>query len=305
MQDGSVLVTDAFTRYLRCSGLLNNSVITFDNHFFDPFTNRHDVLARMKSSMNEITSKWISIYTARALDELQLRLYSWKNFLYFEEEWEWAHPQDLEPYIRHLHVSMRLPSVLCALNSPRDSRYDFAIVDSGANSCGVTRNAWKVTAHTGRTTSVSGFDSNMIELQDRPIVSAKTAVDFPDGTTLIVCLHEATLLEDSANCLLSTIQMRDFHTIVNDIPRIHGGDQCIIADEFEIPLILRGGLLGMLCRVPLEHEIESCVTVEFTNGAKMWELHLLNDVSGEQVNFLQATISTTKVIMPNHKPPTQ
>ena len=67
----------------------------------------------------------------------------------------------------------------------------YAILDSGADTIGISGEAWYCESFTSRTVSVSDFN-NMVTMNNRPVVTAITATDLPDGTTILLRANEAT-----------------------------------------------------------------------------------------------------------------
>jgi hypothetical protein len=74
-----------------------------------------------------------------------------------------------------------------------------------------------------RRANVVGFDHEAAVKRNLPIVSAITAVDIPDGISMIRIVHE-TIYNDTANhSLLSECQLRDFGVKIDSICHKHGG----------------------------------------------------------------------------------
>jgi hypothetical protein len=80
-------------------------------------------------------------------------------------------------------------------------KYRINILDGGADTC-VLGQGWKVlSVHNTRRANVVGFDHEAAVKRNLPIVSAITAVDLPDGISVILIVHEA-IYNDTANHLL-------------------------------------------------------------------------------------------------------
>jgi hypothetical protein len=77
-------------------------------------------------------------------------------------------------------------------------KYYISILDGGADTF-VLGQGWEVlSVHNTRRANVVGFDHEAAVKRNRPIVSAITAVDFPDGVSVILIVHEA-IYNDTAN----------------------------------------------------------------------------------------------------------
>jgi hypothetical protein len=77
-------------------------------------------------------------------------------------------------------------------------RYHISILDGGTDTC-VLGKGWEVlSVHNTRRANVVGFDREAAVKRNLPIVSAITAVDLPDGTSMILIVHEA-IYNDTAN----------------------------------------------------------------------------------------------------------
>jgi hypothetical protein len=73
-----------------------------------------------------------------------------------------------------------------------------------------------------RRANVVGFDHEAAVKRNLSIVSAITAVDLPDGISVILTIHE-TIYNDTANhSLLSECQLRDFGVKIDLICHKHG-----------------------------------------------------------------------------------
>ena len=109
-----------------------------------------------------------------------------------------------------------------------------------------------------------GFESAKAVVPKLPIVTAATAVDLPDGETVILIFNEAIKLPPGNNSLIFPNQVRAFGHKVDDIPRMYGGKQQIeTRDGYVIPFFYQGGLLGLDFRAPTKDELNSCITIEF------------------------------------------
>jgi hypothetical protein len=70
-------------------------------------------------------------------------------------------------------------------------RYHISILDDSADTC-VLGQGWEVLyIHNTRRANVVGLDHEAAVKRNLPIVSAITAVDLPDGISVILIVHEA------------------------------------------------------------------------------------------------------------------
>jgi hypothetical protein len=96
-------------------------------------------------------------------------------------------------------------------------KYHINILDGGADTC-VLGQGWDVLfVHNTRRANVVDFDHEAAVKRNLPIVSAITAVDFPDGISVILTVHEAMYNDTANHSLLSEFQLRDFGVKVESI----------------------------------------------------------------------------------------
>ena len=124
------------------------------------------------------------------------------------------------------------------------SGYESALLDSGADSIGISGKAWTILEETGRETAISDFNNTAV-MRNRPIVTAAAAIDLPDDETIVIRVREAMNLRTEANMLLSTMQLRENGVTVHDVAKRHGGLQCIIVDDYIIPLWVENGMMTL------------------------------------------------------------
>jgi hypothetical protein len=68
-------------------------------------------------------------------------------------------------------------------------KYHISILDGGVDTC-VLRQGWEILSiHNTRSANVVGFDHEAAVKKNLPIVSAITAVDLPDGISVILIVH--------------------------------------------------------------------------------------------------------------------
>jgi hypothetical protein len=91
----------------------------------------------------------------------------------------------------------------CMKLSILQDRYNISILDGGADTC-VLGKGWKVLSfQDSRRSYVFGFDDEGAVKRNLPIVSAITAVDLPDGSSILLTVHEAIYNDTGNHTLLS------------------------------------------------------------------------------------------------------
>jgi hypothetical protein len=86
-------------------------------------------------------------------------------------------------------------------------KYHISILDGSANTC-VLGQGWEVlSVHNTRRTNVVGFDHEAAVKRNLPIVSAITAIDLPNGTSVILIVHEDIYNDTVNHSLLSEFQL--------------------------------------------------------------------------------------------------
>ena len=69
-------------------------------------------------------------------------------------------------------------------------RYHISILDGGADTC-ILGKGWEIlSTHNLRRANVIGFDHETAIKQNLPIVSAITALDLPNGKSILLVIHE-------------------------------------------------------------------------------------------------------------------
>jgi hypothetical protein len=137
-----------------------------------------------------------------------------------------------------------------------DPTYDYAFVDTACDTCGLGGSAWVLDTMTERKVQIAGYDHQDTIKDNVPIGSGITAIDLPDGETILLKVNEATILGNAAHSLLSVIQLRENGIEVDDKPRRHGGTSCMMVDDYFIPFILIEGMVSLKIRKPTSHELD-------------------------------------------------
>jgi hypothetical protein len=88
--------------------------------------------------------------------------------------------------------------------------HHISILDGGADTC-ILGQGWKVlSVHNTRRANIVGFDHEAAVKRNLPIVSAITAVDLPNGISVLLIFHECIYNDTANHSLLSEFQLRDF-----------------------------------------------------------------------------------------------
>jgi hypothetical protein len=140
-------------------------------------------------------------------------------------------------------------------------KYHISILDGGADTC-ILGQGWEVlSVHNTRRASVVGFDHEAAVKRNLPIVNAITAVDLPDGISVILIVHEGIYHYTVNHSLLSEFQLRHFHVKIDSICRKHGGTQKMVIQDIGsslvVPLELAGCMIHFKHRLPTTEEINS------------------------------------------------
>jgi hypothetical protein len=102
-----------------------------------------------------------------------------------------------------------------------------------------------------------GFDHETVIKQNLPIVSAMTAIDLPNGESILLVIHEGIYNETAAHSLLFEFQLKEFGINIDSICHRHGGTQQMTikgdndsdSEVLTIPLDLAG------CMVQFKHRL--------------------------------------------------
>jgi Reverse transcriptase (RNA-dependent DNA polymerase) len=177
----------------------------------------------------------------------------------------------------NVHRTIRQNQIRVSLEGTRaDNLHDHAIIDSGCDTTSVGGPAWHIECIQDSTVTVVGFHPSMTKI-DIPVGTAITAVDLPDGSIVLLRVHEASIHDTKGSTLLSTTQLRDCGIKVEDKAKRHGGRAYILADNTILPLRLIDGLLALKIRLPTEQELETIPTIELTSKEK-WDPSITTEV---------------------------
>jgi hypothetical protein len=143
---------------------------------------------------------------------------------------------------------------------------------------------------------VVGFDHETAIKRNLLIVSAITALDLPNGQSVLLLVHEGIYNETSNHSLLSEFQLRDFGIVVDSICHSHGGaQQMIIKDSNDsgsltISLDLAVSIVHFKHRLPTAEDMSSLKQYCLTHGDTPWNPSSFSDQMADK--FCQQVINT-------------
>jgi hypothetical protein len=137
------------------------------------------------------------------------------------------------------------------------------------------------TLYNTRRTNVVGFDHDVSVKMNLPIISVITAVDLPDGISLILIVHEAIYNDIANHSMLSEFQLMNFGVKIDSIRHKHGGTQKIVIQDvgssLVIPVELAGSMIHFEHRLPTTEEINSLKQYCLTQGDTPWNPSSFSD----------------------------
>ena len=185
-------------------------------------------------------------------------------------------PSNLNRNLNHTVTRLMDPAKLFAKTVSALSGTDEMIIDGGADTCSIGGEAWHIDFKSGRFVNVAGYDEKAGTIRSNvQIGGGVTAMDLPNGETILIRVNEATIMDD-ANTLLSTFQARDSGVYIDDRAKRHGGSSYIGVDDYVLPLEVRGALQTLPIRKPTELELKECLMIELTSDAP-WHPDLMQD----------------------------
>jgi hypothetical protein len=151
------------------------------------------------------------------------------------------------------------------------------------------RQGWEVlSVHHARRANVVGFDHEAEVKRNLPIVSAITAVDLPDGISVILMVHEAIYNDTASHSIFSEFQLMYFGVKVDPICHKHGGTQKIeiqdVGSSLVVPLELAGFMIYFKHRLPNTEEINLLKQYCLTQGDTSWNLSSFTDQVVDKFN---------------------
>jgi hypothetical protein len=155
-------------------------------------------------------------------------------------------------------------------------KYHISILDGGADTCALGQGWEFFSVHNTRRANVVGFDHEAVIKRNLPIVSEITAVDFPDGISVILIVHEAIYNDTDNHLLLSEFQSRDFGVKIDSIRHKHGGTQKMVIQDIGSSLLISLELVGCMIhfkyRLPTTEEVNSLKQYCLTQSDTPWNL---------------------------------
>ena len=140
-----------------------------------------------------------------------------------------------------------------------------------------------IIARTGKSCEVQAFSSECDTLREISIVDAAVGYDCPEtGKTWVLILKNALYVPTMERNLIPPFIIREAGLQVNDVPRIHCGEDlnddshCIICKDagLKIPLRLRGVFSIFTSRALTSDEEENCDNLNFvmiTPDGRSWD----------------------------------
>jgi hypothetical protein len=152
--------------------------------------------------------------------------------------------------------------------------YQISILDGGANICSLGQ-GWEVLSiHNIRRANAVGFDHEAAFKRMLPIVSAITAVDLPNETSVILIVHEAIYNDTANHSLLSEFQSRYFGVKIDSVCHKHRKTQKMViqdnVDTLVITLELAGCMIHFKQSLPTTKEVNSLKQYCLTQGDSTW-----------------------------------
>ena len=155
-------------------------------------------------------------------------------------------------------------------------KYEYGYIDSGSDTIGIGGHCWIVESKSNRKVEIAGYDKKDTVKSGIYIGTGVTAVDLPDGDTVLLRANEATLLGEDANTLFSVMQMREHGVNVYDTAKRHGGLSCLHVEDYVIPLVMHESLLCLKLRKPTSKELRTLTPIEIS-ADQVWNPVDLSD----------------------------
>jgi hypothetical protein len=158
-----------------------------------------------------------------------------------------------------------------------------SILDGGADTY-VLGKGWEILAiHNSRRVNVIGFDHEAAVKKNLPIASSITAVDLPNGQSILLVIHEAIHNDTSNHSLLSEFQLREHGILIDSTCHRHGGTQRLTInddnqhDDVTISLELAGCKVHFKHCLPTKEDMTSLQQYFLTQGDTPWNPSTFTD----------------------------
>ena len=173
---------------------------------------------------------------------------------------------------------------VAAMGDKDDEEANTTELDTHANMVVVGRQA-TIISRSGRNAEVRAFSNECSKLEEVPIVDAAIAYDCPyTMKTYLLIVRNALHVPSMQHNLIPPFIMREAGLVVNDVPKIHCGDNVtreshsIISKDLDlrIPLMLRGIFSYFPTRALSAKEIDECEdlpVVCLTPNSRSWDPH--------------------------------
>jgi hypothetical protein len=125
-------------------------------------------------------------------------------------------------------------------------KYYISILNDSADNC-VLGQGWEVlSVYNTKRANVVGFDHEAAVKRNLPIVSAITAVEIPDGISVLLIVHESIYNDTANHSILSEFHLRDFGVIFDSIRHKHVGTQKSVIQDIGSSLVIPLELAGCM-----------------------------------------------------------
>jgi len=175
--------------------------------------------------------------------------------------------------------------------------YQIAYVDNASDTFGIGGQAWIIESRMDMKVNVAGYDTHETLKKDVEIGTGVTALDLPNGETVLLRANNGTLLGDNGNALFSICQMAEHGVTIDDLARRHGGLGYLLADDTVIPLVLRESMLTLKIRKPTQEEYDTMTPIDLTSPT-WWEPEQITemDLTVDQYEALCAEVAYEQTV---------
>ena len=151
----------------------------------------------------------------------------------------------------HMEIKVSADRIVCALQSTEDESV-WVYSDGCANSCVAGKMCKVLSTVQGRTASLQGCDPCIFQSGRLPIVTCAVKVRDKNGFPVICIFNETPYNEGCPMFIMSEYQVREHGFIVDSVarkhlraPGEHGTQTLYLSPEVQIPMVDRGGIMGM------------------------------------------------------------